>query len=109
MDKLGHTKFLHFFNDCSLLILFSKFSLYIVSLIDVFQRTSRNCRKLFGLITCGRGFARVSATLEIDVRERFVSAACRLKKVLDVVLGVQCRLGEGRALQVVLRVVVDWK
>ena len=24
-------------------------------------------------------------------------------------LGVQCRLGEGRAVQVVLRVVVDWK
>ena len=29
-------------------------------------------------------------------------------KVLEEVLGVQCRLGEGRAVQVVLRV-VDWK
>ena len=29
-------------------------------------------------------------------------------KFLEEVLGVQCRLGEGRAVQVVLRV-VDWK
>ena len=42
-----------------------------------------------------RGFF---ATLVIDVRERFLSAACRL--VLEEVLGVQCRLGEGRAVQV---------
>ena len=82
-------------------------------MIDVFQRTSRNCRKLFGrklfgLITCGRGVARVSATLVIDVRERFISAACRLCRFWKR-LGVQCRLGGGRAVQVVLRVVVDWK
>ena len=30
-------------------------------------------------------------------------------QVLEEVLGVKCRLGEGRAVQVVLRVVVDWK
>ena len=29
--------------------------------------------------------------------------------VLEEVLGVLCRLGEGRAVQVVLRDVVDWK
>ena len=29
---------------------------------------------------CGRGVARVSATLEVDVRARFFSAACQLKK-----------------------------
>ena len=27
----------------------------------------------------------------------------------EVVLGVQCCLGEGRAVQIVLRAVVDWK
>ena len=57
---------------------FSKFSLYIVKMIDVFQRSSRNYRKLFGLITCGSVRSRVSATLVIDVREWFFSAACRL-------------------------------
>ena len=29
--------------------------------------------------------------------------------VLEEVFGVKCHLGEGRAVQVVLRVVVDWK
>ena len=50
--------------------------------MDVFQRTSRSYRKLFKLITCGSVCSRVSATLVIEVR---------------------------RAVQVVLRVVVDWK
>ena len=45
-------------------------------LINVFQRTSRNCckllgRKHFGLITCGTVRAQVSGTLVIDVRECF--------------------------------------
>ena len=53
---------------------------------------------------CERCCASFCHSRNIDVRERFVGAACRL----DVVLGGQC-LGEGRAVQVVLRVVVDWK
>ena len=57
---------------------------------------------------CGRSVARVSDTLVIGVRERFVGADCRLYKFREEVLGVQCRLGEGRAVLVVLRV-VDWK
>ena len=60
-------------------------------------------------LACGRGVAWVSATLVICVRERFTSASCRLYRFWKKVLVVQCRLGEGRAVQVVLRVVVDWK
>ena len=45
--------------------------------IDDFQRTSSNCRKLSGLITCGSVRARVSATLKIDMREWFFSTAFR--------------------------------
>ena len=77
------------------------------------REPSRNCRKLlgrklFGLITCGSVCSQVSATLVIDVRERFSSVAFRPCSFLEEVLGVQCRLREGRAVQVVLRV-VDWK
>ena len=77
---LNLSKFLHFFNNWSLLILFSKFSLYIVSLIDVFQKTSSNCRKLFGRKLFGLSgsvCSQVSATLVIDVRERFFRVAFR--------------------------------
>ena len=44
----------------------------------------------------------------IDVRDRFFSVAFRLRSFWKRWLGVQRHLGEGRAVQVVLRV-VDWK
>ena len=91
--------------------------------MNVFQRTSRNCRKLagrkhFGLITCGSVRAQVSGTLKIDVREWFVllcfpTGRCFLKgsflEEVEKILGVQCRLGEDRAVQVVLHAVADEK
>ena len=44
-----------------------------------FQKLSKLFgRKLFGLITCGNVCSQVSATLVIDVRERFFSVAFRL-------------------------------
>ena len=58
-------------------MLFYKFSQYIVYLMDVFQRTSRNCRKLLGLallVDCtgsGRGASVYSVVLEKVVLSRW--------------------------------------
>ena len=95
----------------------------------LFRRHHRTCRnffgrKHFGPTTSGRVDAQVSGTLIFRIREWFFSVVSRLdcvcwkevheevvlEEVLaEVVVGVQCCLGEGRTVQTVLRAVVDWK
>ena len=54
---------------------------------------------------CCAGFCHSRNWRARAVRWRCLSTV----QVLEEVLGVKCRLGEGRVVQVVLRVVVDWK
>ena len=54
---------------------------------------------------CCAGFRHSRTWRARAVQQRCLSTVW----VLEEVLGVQCRPGEGRAVQVVLRVVVDWK